>query len=53
MKTTFFILTLCAVAPSLFAQNNAAQDYVSFYQKYIGTIKPSYCPDVPDMLGLW
>lgn len=47
MKTTFFILTLCAVAPSLFAQNNAAQDYVSFYQKYIGTIKPSYCPMYP------
>ncbi len=47
MKVTFFILTLFAVAPQLYAQNNAAQDYVSFYQKYIGAIKPSFCPMYP------
>jgi putative component of membrane protein insertase Oxa1/YidC/SpoIIIJ protein YidD len=47
MKTTFVILALFAISPSLLAQNNAAQDYVSFYQKYISAVKTSYCPMYP------
>ena len=47
MKTFISILFLCVLTPQLTAQNNAADDYVSFYQKYIGTIKPSFCPMYP------
>lgn len=41
------ILFIIAVTSRISAQNNAAGDYVSFYQKYIGTIKPSFCPMHP------